>query len=242
MVNSSHVGPTRPFLDPCEYDFGDMRGLHHSTWGDLQPQTLIGSENEAWERLVSTPPTFDVPLCITVAMGFDTFVVMRHGQRCDTDNTVLSCYFCNDLTSPADSLIYRPLDQQCTVTRPGVSLIASAVAAEFIASISQHPLSPQPPHVGVDNGPSNSTYSCLGATPHCLRGSLSDFQMVITETEAFQQCVSCSIPIATELCSPNKFQFLSRVIGSSSILEEITGLAEMKRCQREVEVLTFDDV
>ena len=42
------------------------------------------------------------------ALGFDTFVVMRHGQKnADQPDKELGCYFCNDVVAPADvSIIY----------------------------------------------------------------------------------------------------------------------------------------
>lgn len=105
-------------------------------------------------------------------MGFDTYLVMRHGFR--TENPVeqetvkegmkvipgykLGCYFCNDVTAPGNVSIFlyndnvyhwnsfwffqslkdRTLDQQCTVTRPGISQVAGALAVELTVSLLQH--------------------------------------------------------------------------------------------------------
>ena len=102
---------------------------------------------------------------ITAALGFDTFVVMRHGLRPPDANLTadspaaaaaataaadaatdaadagaaalpaaaanqeaagqearLGCYFCNDVVAPANSMLRRTLDQQCTVSRPGLQV------------------------------------------------------------------------------------------------------------------------
>lgn len=55
-------------------------------------------------------------ICMTIALGFETFVVMRHGVSVLThDNSIngerLGCYFCNDVVAPRNSLADRTLDQ-----------------------------------------------------------------------------------------------------------------------------------
>lgn len=42
-------------------------------------------------------------IVMNAALGFDTFVVMRHGC-CDNDHPIqeLGCYFCNDVVGPVD--------------------------------------------------------------------------------------------------------------------------------------------
>lgn len=44
-------------------------------------------------------------LVMNAALGFDTFVVMRHGVKDPTPSSKkveLGCYFCNDVVAPAD--------------------------------------------------------------------------------------------------------------------------------------------
>ena len=65
---------------------------------------------------------------VNAAVGFDSFVVMRHGSR---DYKEQACYFCQDVVAPADSTTNRSLDQQCTVSRPGLSFITSGLVTEL---------------------------------------------------------------------------------------------------------------
>lgn len=86
-------------------------------------------------------------MAITVALGFDSYVVMRHGasqfgtMANINDNQQkssltlnspvwgndLGCYFCSDVTAPGNSVVDRTLDQQCTISRSGISMIASGL-------------------------------------------------------------------------------------------------------------------
>jgi len=76
-------------------------------------------------------------ICVTAAIGFDTFVVMRHGGENFNNPEKIGCYFCNDIVSPVDTTFNRTLDQQCTISRPGVSAICSGYASEIGISMLQ---------------------------------------------------------------------------------------------------------
>lgn len=52
----------------------------------------------------------------------------------------LSCYFCNDIATPQNTMKDRTLDQMCTVTRPGLSFSSSAYASELYISLIHHDL------------------------------------------------------------------------------------------------------
>jgi ubiquitin-like modifier-activating enzyme ATG7 len=94
---------------------------------------------------------------MNAALGFDTYLVMRHGAPTATSTGErLGCYFCNDIVAPTDvrsilaglacsnvvipqSLSDATLDQMCTVTRPGLASIAGSTAVELLVSLLQHP-------------------------------------------------------------------------------------------------------
>lgn len=55
-------------------------------------------------------------ICLTVALGFESYLAMRHGLPARIhDDAVngarLGCYFCNDAVAPRNSLRDRSLDQ-----------------------------------------------------------------------------------------------------------------------------------
>lgn len=54
-------------------------------------------------------------MCFSVALGFDSFLIIRHGISIKTykpelHGDRLACYFCNDISSPGNSMKDRTLD------------------------------------------------------------------------------------------------------------------------------------
>ncbi|MEJ1279805.1 autophagy related 7 [Cricetulus griseus] len=156
-------------------------------------------------------------LVINAALGFDTFVVMRHGLKkpkqqgagdlcpshlmapADLGSSLfanipgykLGCYFCNDVVAPGDSTRDRTLDQQCTVSRPGLAVIAGALAVELMVSVLQHPEGGYAIASSSDDR-MNEPPTSLGLVPHQIRGFLSRFDNVLPVSLAFDKCTACS--------------------------------------------------
>jgi ubiquitin-like modifier-activating enzyme ATG7 len=79
----------------------------------------------------------------------------------------------------------RTLDQQCTVTRAGVSQCAAGVCVELLMSLVQHAHGHRAPallryqHTTTDDVVDDKqTSSCLGTVPHQIRAYLSRFEQV----------------------------------------------------------------
>merc|ERR1712142_1290736 len=134
----------------------------------------------------------------------------------------LGCYFCNDVVAPGDSTTDRTLDQQCTVTRPGASGTAAALAVELAMSCLVHELGPAAPASLGDGG----TESVLGTVPHTIRGSLHSFTQITPTGPAFSQCTACS-PKVLELFREEGFELIRKVGNNPKYLEDITGLTDL---------------
>uniref|UniRef100_A0A8C2VQP1 Ubiquitin-like modifier-activating enzyme ATG7 n=1 Tax=Chinchilla lanigera TaxID=34839 RepID=A0A8C2VQP1_CHILA len=160
-------------------------------------------------------------LVINAALGFDTFVVMRHGLKkpkqqgagdvcpchpvasadllgsslfANIPGYKLGCYFCNDVVAPGDSTRDRTLDQQCTVSRPGLAMIAGALAVELMVSVLQHPEGGYAVASSSEDR-MNEPPTSLGLVPHQIRGFLSRFDNVLPVSLAFDKCTACSSKI-----------------------------------------------
>ncbi|KAK0615891.1 E1-like activating enzyme [Bombardia bombarda] len=175
-------------------------------------------------------------IVMNAALGFDTYVVMRHGALPkDGSEDTLGCYFCNDVVVAADSIKDQTLDQQCTVTRPGVAAIASALLVELLTSILQHPLKQHAPApistATTSSGPSydrDPPNHALGIVPHQIRGFLSSFQNMVIRGKSYPQCSACSEPIISAYRNDG-WDFVKKALGSRDYVAELSGLAEMQR-------------
>uniref|UniRef100_A0AAY4DAK4 Ubiquitin-like modifier-activating enzyme ATG7 n=1 Tax=Denticeps clupeoides TaxID=299321 RepID=A0AAY4DAK4_9TELE len=190
-------------------------------------------------------------LIVNAALGFDTFVVMRHGLKrargesgdssassssCTSASSSsstpagpsvpgaslfsnipghrLGCYFCNDVVAPGDSTRDRTLDQQCTVSRPGLAMIAGALAVELMVSILQHPEGGYAVASSSDDR-MNEPPTSLGLVPHQV---LDNYER-------------------------DGFRFLSKVFNSShSFLEDLTGLTLLHQETQAAEVTTAPSI
>lgn len=174
---------------------------------------------------------------LNAALGFDTYVVMRHGVSTPGGGpATLGCYFCNDVVAPADSMKDQTLDQQCTVTRPGIAAIASAYLVEVLVSLLQHPLGAGAPAPKTESNGNNQSVSWvrdpldhpLGIVPHQIRGFLANFQNMLISGQSYDCCSACS-PKVVDAYKEGGWDFVKRALSEKGYITELSGLAEVHR-------------
>ncbi|KAH0273544.1 ubiquitin-like modifier-activating enzyme atg-7, partial [Aureobasidium melanogenum] len=173
-------------------------------------------------------------IVLNAALGFDSYMVMRHGVSSQSKEEQLGCYFCNDVVAPANSLKSATLDQQCTVTRPGVAAIASALAVELLVSILQHPDKAAASAPPINNPQAQHPDHPLGSVPHSLRGFLTDWRTLTIRGQAYDCCSACS-PTILSLYNNEGWDFVKRAINEKGYVEEVSGLAEVQRRAEELD-------
>ncbi|EFJ47204.1 ubiquitin activating E1 enzyme-like protein, partial [Volvox carteri f. nagariensis] len=230
--------PGHPPADPAE-----EQALQQAT---QQLDDLV-SEHDAVFLLTDTRESRWLPallaaarrrIAITAAVGFDSFLVMRHGAPPGAANAPaasaggqrrLGCYFCNDVFAPANSTRDRSLDQQCTVARPGLAPVAGALAVELLAALVQRgyageaALCAPPPSLA---GMQPDASAPLGPAAHMVRGQLSAFSQVLMEGWAFGQCTACSAAVV-EAYLARGWGLVREALQSPAALEALTGLSEL---------------
>lgn len=118
----------------------------------------------------------------------------------------------------------QTLDQQCTVTRPGVAAIASALLVELFVSILQHPEGAGAP-APTTSTPERGDHP-LGLVPHQIRGFLSSFSNVAVTGRSYNCCSACSDSIV-EAYRKDGWEFVQRAINDKNYVEELSGLKEV---------------
>lgn len=154
-------------------------------------------------------------IVINAALGFDSYLVMRHGN----DDDKLGCYFCNDILAPSDSLTDRTLDQMCTVTRPGVALLAASQAVELLVTYLQ------------------PTSNVLGTSPHQIRGFLNEFKSVSQSTPEYEHCCAGNKSVISAL-QENGWNFVRQALDDYKCVEKLSGLSKV---QEEAELALEED-
>lgn len=184
---------------------------------------FLGTDSRESRWLPTVIASSKKKLLLNAALGFDSYLVMRHGVHPDGDATKpsLGCYFCNDIVSPRDSLKDRTLDQMCTVTRPGLAPIAAATAVELLVAVLHSPLGK---YVSAEN-PSDGSVP-MGYIPHQLRGFLNAFQNMVITGEAFDKCIACSSKVL-DAYAADALVLLEKACNSTAYLEELTGLNQL---------------
>lgn len=186
---------------------------------------LLDNRESRWLPTVIGQATEKI--VINAAIGFDSYLVMRHGVPSMREEQRVGCYFCNDVVAPLDSVSNLTLDQMCTVTRPGVAAIASGYAVELFAAIMQSKNKASSP---VDED------TVLGPVYHQLRGFLSRQELVRVTGQAFNHCSACSKHVVTEWITRG-WSFVRSTLNDSNYLTEFSGLGKL---QRQVDMLDIE--
>ncbi|KII83394.1 hypothetical protein PLICRDRAFT_47280 [Plicaturopsis crispa FD-325 SS-3] len=193
--------------------------------------TLMDSRESRW--LPTVVGAARGKIVMNAALGFDTFLVMRHGARASTSKAPeerLGCYYCNDIVAPSDSLTDRTLDQMCTVTRPGLASIAASTAVELLVSLLQHPdglhAPAPPPQTGAEVADPSTSGSVLGLVPHQLRGFLAQFRNMHIRGAAYDRCTGCSETVLRAY-ETQGWTMLEQAFNDVKFLERLTGLDKL---------------
>ncbi|POM84037.1 ThiF family protein [Cryptosporidium meleagridis] len=166
-------------------------------------------------------------LCITVGLGFDSFIVVRNTFT-ETDYSNSGCYFCGDFSiNSKNNTLDIPVDQQCSVVRMGASYFASSIAVELIMNLSQHPLTWNAPHLSNRSNKSEENKSLLGTTPQCIRGFLADFSFCTDPIQRNKHCIACSDELI-ERIHKDEVNTLSEIFINPRMVESISGLTNFK--------------
>ncbi len=163
-------------------------------------------------------------LVLSIGIGYDSFVIVRHGkygedfgenlEKClkdptqedylkDLNKNDIGCFFCSDYLPPNDTMSNRTLDQQCTVSRPGISMVSCGIGVEMIVN-------------ALHDGK-------IGKNLHFVRGVFgSNFEFVSYENSRYENCTACSKNVIKEYLNDKK-GFMTNILNNPQILNKFSG-------------------
>lgn len=156
------------------------------------------------------------------------------------------------------SLKDRTLDQQCTVTRPAVSNIASSLAVELLVALVQHEKRElAPAFYRHHKSDTDIPEGILGMIPHSVRALLTNYEQVAPAVEKFSKCVACSEVSRTKYLRKNSnllylqiimssfrkdgFEFCLQVFNSTKFLEDLTGITALLEEEQDIFACSAND-
>lgn len=193
-------------------------------------------------------------LSITAAIGFDSLVVIRN-TNChqmstskDTSSSTatslslqldvvkdnyektskyipLGCYFCSDVSVPLNSTKDRTFDQQCTVSRPGISNITASLAVELMVNTLQHPDYPYVNH--SDSRNDDIIFDTFQSVPQQIRFFMNNWCLMPTICLKFDKCSACSESVINNY-KTDRINFILNVVENPHVLSKISGLKHLQ--------------
>ncbi|KAF0988621.1 hypothetical protein HZS_1767, partial [Henneguya salminicola] len=174
-------------------------------------------------------------LAICSAIGAESFLVMRHSyigpnvsisDDLNISSDYLGCYFCSDISCPSNSQINKTMDLKCSVTRPGISMMAAAHSVELLISLIQHPrgfcASAPISYKDIDA----ETERSFGIVPHQIRYFQSSYTTMLSTIPKFKRCSACSIHILEEF-EKRGYDFVIDVCNNSNTLAKVSKILEL---------------
>ena len=200
LCNSNYINMKIPMV-------GHVDSIDEENYKTLQTEIkkcdvvflLMDSRESRW--LPTLVAKAENKIVINAAIGFDSYVVMKHGDLNEDDH--LGCYYCSDIVAPLDSMSNQTLDQMCTVTRPGCAMLASATAVELFV-----------------------TYIQDGKLPHNqIRANLNGFSSTSNSVAAYKFCSACSNNVV-EAYKADDWLFAEKALKNSKYLEDLCGITQ----------------
>ncbi len=175
---------------------------------------------------------------INVALGMDTWVAMLHGGRGSTHG----CYFCHSLNAPQNSMSNQPMDMQCSVTRPGVALAASAHAAEMAVSLVHEGVCFEGDYKNAKEKIRMEPGAPHNTVPQQIRGGVRNLHMDPMCCECYEHCTACCEPIL-EKFSEKGTSWLCDAIQNPVLLEQVSGSAkQLQQMTQDIEsIVAWDE-